>query len=107
MKDSIPSEPMKMSIWSAMREGGNLVHISDPYLLGLISDAYRLISIVSDKERHLMTVIYGVNVSYPDGENAGQKLLKDTARFHDPLLNEINRAISAISTELEEKSPAA
>jgi hypothetical protein len=106
MTDSIPIEPMKMSIWSAMREGGNLVHISEPKLLGAISDAYRMIALVSERERHIMTVVYGVNVQFPDGQYAGQKLLQETAGFHDPLLNVINRAIATISKELEGNSTA-
>lgn len=107
LKDSIPIDPMKMSIWNAMRDSGNLVHISEPKLLSCISDAYRLISVLADREKHTMTVIYGVNVTFPDGENAGQKLLRDTSSFHDPLLNQIDQAISAISEALKSKSTSA
>jgi hypothetical protein len=97
MKDSIPIDPMKMSTWNATRDSGNLVHISEPKLLSSISDAYRLISVLADRETHTMTIVYGVNVTFPDGENAGQKLMRDTSNFHQPLLNQIDIAISAIS----------
>jgi hypothetical protein len=107
LKDSIPIDPMKMSIWNAMRDSGSLAHISDPTLLSCIADAYRLISILNDREKHTMTVIYGVNVTFPDGENAGQKLLKDTSSFHGPLLSQVAQAIEAITNALNsETSPA-
>jgi hypothetical protein len=104
LKDSIPIDPMKLSIWNAMRDSGKLAHISDPTLLSCIADAYRFITILNDREKHTMTVIYGVNVTFPDGENAGQKLLRDTSSFHGPLLNQVTKAIEAITIALQSDS---
>ncbi len=107
LTDSFPIDPMKMSIWNAMRDSGNLVHLSEPKLLSCISDAYRLISILADREKHTMTVVYGLNGMFPDGENAGQKLCRDTANFHQPLLSQIDLAVTAISEALGRNSTSA
>jgi hypothetical protein len=48
---SVPIDPMKTSAWNALRDSGNLVHISEPELLGTIADAYRLIAIIKDGEK--------------------------------------------------------
>lgn len=104
LEDSIPIEPMKLSIWNAMRDSGKLAHISDPTLLSYIADAYRFINILNDREKQAMKVIYGVNVTFPDGENAGQKLIKETSKFHRPLLSQVTQAIEAISIALNNES---
>jgi hypothetical protein len=104
LTDTFPIDPMKMSIWNATRDSGNLSHISEPYLLSCIADTYRLITVLNDREKHAQTVIYGVNVTFPDGENAAQKLLRDTRCYHQPLMDQINLAINAINKALESQS---
>ena len=102
LKESIPIDPMKMSIWDAMRDSGNLIHISEPSLISSIADAYRIITVISDRERHIMQVMYGVNGTFPDGETAGTKLLRETANFYIPAVQEIQRALTVISKALRE-----
>ena len=101
MSNSIPIDPMKMSIWSALRDSGNLNHISEPNLISAIADAYRSIGVIADRERHIMNVIYGVNVTFPDGENAATKLLRESANFYPPALDEINKALGKIADSLK------
>jgi len=104
LAESFPIEPMKLSIWSATRDSGNLAYISEPHLLSCIADTYRLIAFLNDREKHAQTVAYGINVTFPDGENAGQRLLRENRGFYQPLMNQINKAIIAISNELSSKS---
>ncbi|MFM9913878.1 MAG: hypothetical protein ACKVN9_10130 [Methylophilaceae bacterium] len=102
LKDSIPIDPMKMSIWDAMRDSGNLTHISEPELISAIADAYRTIAVISDREKHIMQVSYGATVRFPDGETAGMKLLRETAEFYLPAAHNIEKAMIAISKTLQE-----
>jgi len=80
------------------------VGLSEPHLLSCIADTYRLIAFLNDREKHAQTVAYGINVTFPDGENAGQRLLRENRGFYQPLMNQINKAIIAISNELSSKS---
>ncbi len=102
LKDAVPIDPMKTSIWDVMRDSGNLAYISEPELISAIADAYRLISIISDRERHIIQTVHGVTVTFPNGETAGMKLLRETAGFYPPAVQSIERALAAISKPLNE-----
>lgn len=100
LKDAVPFDPMKMSIWDVMRDSGNLTHISEPELLSSIADAYRIISVIADREKRIMQATYGVTVTFPDGETAGTKLLRETSDFYLPASQSIERALISISAAL-------
>jgi hypothetical protein len=100
LKDAVPFDPMKMSIWDVMRDSGNLTHISEPELLSSIADAYRIISVIADREKRIMQAIYGVTVTFSDGETAGTKLLRETSDFYLPASQSIERALISISAAL-------
>lgn len=99
--ENIPIEPLHSSAWDAMRAAGNLRLIAEPPLIGPISEAYRLIHLISETEHLLLRIIYGVNVNFPDGENAAQKVLRNVQAFHTPALLAINRALTVVEQELK------
>jgi hypothetical protein len=102
LKDAVPIDPMKTSIWDVMRDSGNLTHISEPELISAIADAYRIIAIISNRERHIMQVVHGATITFPNGETAGMKLLRETADFYPLAVQNIERALAAISKALLE-----
>jgi signal transduction histidine kinase len=103
---SVPLDPMKMSAWNALRDSGNLVHISEPELLGTIADAYRLLVVITDKEAHFIQIAYGVNVMFPDGENAGQKLNRDLSQFYGPAIHQVQLALTLVNEAWKNCDPS-
>lgn len=101
LKTSVPIDPMKMSIWDVMRDSGNLTHISEPELISAIADAYRIIAIISSREKQIMQSVYAATVTFADGETAGMKLLRETADFYAPAVQSIEIALAAIFNALQ------
>ena len=102
MSDSVPLEPLKTSSWDAMRASGNLSHISEPALLGPISDAYRLLFVLADLEHHFKQVAYGVNVQFPDGDSAGTKLFRGLQGIQGPVFQALHSALLLVTSEMRE-----
>lgn len=98
---SVPVEPLVTSAWDAMRAAGTLHHVAAPYLIGPIAEAYRSIQVLAEIESTLLSVVYGVNVQFPDGENAATKIMRNAIAFHSPALAAIDTAIAVIDKELE------
>ena len=99
--ETIPIEPLQSSAWDAMRAAGNLRLIAEPPLIGPISEAYRLIHLISETEQLLLRILYGANVVFPDGENAAQKVLRNVHTFHSPALRAISQALAVVEQELK------
>ena len=85
-----------------MRASGNLSHISEPALLGPISDAYRLLFVLADLEHHFKQVAYGVNVQFPDGDSAGLKLFRGLQGIQAPVSLALQSALSLVTSAMHE-----
>ena len=105
LTQSVPIEPLVTAAWDAMRAANTLHHIAAPSLIGPIAEAYRLIQVLAETERTLLRIIYGVNVQFPDGENASTKIMRNAIAFHSPALDAIQAAIGVIDKQLEGLSP--
>lgn len=97
---SVPVEPLKTSAWDAMKATANLRYVSAPSLIGSLSEAYRLIDVLAQLEKLLHRTVYGVNVQFPDGENASTKILRNATSFHAPAIMAIGHALEAIEGAL-------
>lgn len=97
---SVPVEPLKVSSWEAMKATGNLKYVSEPSLIEPISDAYRLIQVLAQEEFVLHRTVFGVNVQFPDGENAAVKIMRNLTAFQAPSVALIRTALSAIEAAL-------
>lgn len=97
---SIPVEPLKTSAWEALAATGNLRHVAELPLLSALSEAYRLIQVLASIEQTLHKTIYGINVQFPDGENAAAKIMRNVVSFHGPVLAAVGLAVSATENAL-------
>ena len=97
---SIPVEPLKTSAWEALAATGNLRHLAELPLLSAMSEAYRLIQVLASIEQTLHRTIYGINVQFPDGENAAEKIMRNAVSFHGPVLAAVGTAVSVAESVL-------
>lgn len=97
---SIPVEPLKTSAWEALAATGNLRHVAELPLLSALSEAYRLVQVLAGIEQTLHRTIYGINVQFPDGENAATKILHNAVSFHGPVLAAVRQALSVTESSL-------
>lgn len=96
-----PVEPLKTSTWDAMKATANLRHVSEPSLIGPLSEAYRLIHVLAQIETVLYRTEYGVNVQFPDGERASTKITRHAAAFYAPTIEAIDRVLTTVAAALE------
>lgn len=91
LSDSFIPEPLKLSIWDALRNNGSLRYISEPSLMNIISNSYRFLMIINNREEYFIQSMYGVNgtIRFPDGESATQKIKKITEIFYLPALGPV------------------
>ena len=97
---SIPVEPLKTSAWEAMQATGSLRYVAELSLISVLSEAYRLVQILAGIEHTLHRTIYGINVQFPDGENAATKILRNAVAFHAPTLAALGQAIAVADSAL-------
>ena len=97
---SIPVEPLKTSAWEALAATGNLRHVAELPLLHALSEAYRSVQVLAGIEQTLYRTIYGINVQFPDGENAATKIMRDAVSFHGPVLAAVGQALSVAESSL-------
>lgn len=97
---SIPVEPLKTSAWEVLAATGNLRHVAELPLLHALSEAYRSVQVLAGIEQTFYRTIYGINVQFPDGENAATKIMRDAVSFHDPALAAVGQALSVAESSL-------
>lgn len=103
--DSVPIEPLQDSSWQALRAAGSLRYLSRPTLIESVSGAYRWLGILNEVEASVRRAVYGINVKFPDGQNASMKLEAHSKELHRPLSQAVFRALAAIEFELDSKAP--
>lgn len=105
LTDTIPTEPLKTSIWEALRDSGNLKFISEPSLISCIANAYRFLVIIHNREEHFIQCKFGVGgtVTFVDGESVPKKLLSLIFGYHLSALTNIQIALTAIDAALNEQ----
>ena len=104
--DSLPIEPLKVSNREAMKSSGNLRHVSEPNLLGAISNAYRLLHCLADAEKSCLGAINGINVDFSFRATASERLLQHVLLFRESAAVAVENALRVIrnSTPLSAKS---
>lgn len=104
LTDTIPTEPLKTSIWEALRDSGDLKYVSEPSLISCIANAYRFLVIIYNREEHFIQHKFGIGgtVSFVDGESATTKLLNLIFSFHLSAITNTQVALNAIETALNE-----
>lgn len=104
LTDTIPTEPLKTSIWEALRDSGDLKYVSEPSLISCIANAYRLLVIIYNREENFIQHKFGIGgtVSFVDGESATTKLLSLIFSFHLSAITNTQVALDAIETALNE-----
>ena len=99
MTDSVPIEPLRDSSWEALRAAGSLRYLTQPTLIESISGAYRWIAILNELEASVRRAVYGINVQFPDGQNAAMKLMAHSKESHSALSQAVFSALAAIEVE--------
>ena len=102
-ENAIHMEPLRTSTWDAMRESGQLSLIANADLIDKVSVAYHQIAVLRDFERLTVGAIYGINVHFPDGENASTKLFKHSRATHSGVNQSIAAALSALAEYTAER----
>jgi hypothetical protein len=100
MEGNIPLDPLLDSRWRALVAAGMLRHVRSARLLAALSDAYRLTALIAETEKRIQGAIFGINVSYPDGETAATKMLVNVRRFHPAAIEALTLTISLLQTRL-------
>lgn len=103
LDNAVIPDPLKMSIWEALRDSGSLKYISEPNLISDIADFYRLLMIINNREEHLIQLMYGAgaSISFPDGEIAPKKFLRMVNVFYSPALVSGQTARTSIDKALQ------
>jgi hypothetical protein len=104
LTDTIPIEPLKTSVWEALRDSGDLKYVSEPILISCIANAYRFLVIIYNREEHFIQCKFGIGgtVSFVDGESVPKKLLSLIFNFHLPAIANTQVALAAIEKALNE-----
>jgi hypothetical protein len=103
---SVPHEPLKLSIWTILKESGDLRYVSEPRLKSHIAHAYRLIMIIHNLEDHFIQIHYGSATYFEDGQTAAQKFYPRIVGFYSPAITSVETALTSIETGLHDSSPA-
>ncbi len=102
-ENSISMEPLRTSTWDAMRESGRLAQIADADLIDKVSTAYHHIGVLRAIEKSTVGAIFGVNVTFPDGENASTRLFRHSRQVHGAVNQSILLAHTALTSFAREE----
>lgn len=95
-KSKLPLAPLKMNLWKAMSDSGEIRWIENPSMLDGIASAYYFIGIVTSLEDKLYQVLRGINVQYADGTYAAQHILSDARKFDADVQKSVVAAIAVL-----------
>ncbi len=101
MGNDFPIDPLPDARWHVLRSAGMLRSIKSPELLAALADSYRLVEAIAGLERRITTMVFGVNVTFPDGETGSMKLLANAKRFHAPAAAQLERTILLVRIEVQ------
>ena len=59
-----------------------------------------MIQVLASIEQTLHKTIYGINVQFPDGENAAVKIMRNAVSFHGPVMAAVGLAVSVAESAL-------
>ena len=98
--DSLPIQPIKSDLWSAITTAGKLNLISNHKLLNRITSAYYVINVVKNIEKQAYHASRSATVSFSGGRTATQVLIEDARNFDTLLSDSISEALREIDEEL-------
>jgi hypothetical protein len=92
---TLPSEPLKTSIWDATRASGNLAAIAEPVLLQAFGEAYRWLGMISTVEANRLELMHGNDRTFPSGSMGSDKLEEIVRTYLPEARKWVDYALSA------------
>jgi len=97
---TLPVQPLKSDLWSAVSAAGKLNLISNHRLLNRITSAYYVINVVRRIEEQAYISSRSATVSFGDGKTGTQLLVEDARQFDRLLSDSIKEALREIDEEV-------